>query len=144
MLSNDEFELYKNESGGCSTRCEKDLVSEHLNEIDGIIDFNTLNNLKEFSSKIVDLDKKIKSKTFDLNNCTSSSSRSIIDDNITNSNNTFFFNINNNSKSSSSITNNTITSSNKSKIIQRDIDELTRRFSILLIILCRSHSCNQC
>jgi len=127
MLSNNEFELYKNESEGCSTRCEKDLVSEHLNEIDGIIDFNTLNNLKEFSSKSVDLDKKIKSKTFDLNNCMSSSSRSIIDDNITNNNNTVPFNINNNSKSSSSITNNTIMSSNKSKIIQRDIDELTRK-----------------
>jgi len=45
-------------------RCEKDLISKHSNEIDGIIDFDTLNNLKEFSSKIADLDEKIKSKNF--------------------------------------------------------------------------------
>ena len=75
-LSDDDFELYKNQSGNCSMRCEGDLVSTHLNEIDGMIDFDTLNNLKEFSSKIADLDKKIKSKTFDLNNCTGSNSSS--------------------------------------------------------------------
>src|SRR5277367_5871013 len=69
-LSDDEFESYKNLSGNCSTRCEEDLISVHLNEIDGIVDFDTLNNLKEFSKKIADLDEKINLKTIDLNNCT--------------------------------------------------------------------------
>ena len=43
-------------------RYAKDLNFEHLNEIDRIINFNTLNNLKEFNSKVVDLDKKINQK----------------------------------------------------------------------------------
>src|ERR1700722_11915689 len=95
----------------------------------------TLNNLKKFSKKIMDLDEKIKSKTFDLNNCTtattnnssnsgSSNETSIITTITNNNSSSNGTNITTTNNSGSSNGTNTITTTNKSEKIQKDIDEL--------------------
>ncbi|UZO13549.1 uncharacterized protein OCT59_005046 [Rhizophagus irregularis] len=53
-LNDDDFKL----SSGCaSLRCEKDLISVHKNQIDNVVNFETFNKLKEFSSKVQNLEE---------------------------------------------------------------------------------------
>ena len=78
----------------------------------------------------MDLDEKIKSKTFDLNNCTtattsgSSNETSIITTITNNNSSSNGTNITTTNNSGSSNGTNTITTTNKSEKIQKDIDEL--------------------
>jgi hypothetical protein len=58
--------LYEDSSGCSSLRCEEDLISVHQNQIDDVVDFETFNKLKEFSSKIQSLEEEINSKLIEL------------------------------------------------------------------------------
>lgn len=96
-LNDDDFKLYKDSSGCASLRCEKDLISVHQNQIDDVVDFETFNKLKEFSSKVQNLEEEINSKLIKLKN------------NITTSTSTT-----------------TATTNNKSKKVHEDIDKLKK------------------
>ncbi|CAB4397509.1 unnamed protein product [Rhizophagus irregularis] len=96
-LNDDDFKLYKDSSGCASLRCEKDLISVHQNQIDDVVDFETFNKLKEFSSKVQNLEEEINSKLIKLKN------------NITMSTSTT-----------------TATTNNKSKKVHEDIDKLKK------------------
>jgi hypothetical protein len=65
-LSDSEFEFYKKKS---SYHCERDetvLIFNHPNEIDGAVDLETLNSLKDFSSCVINLEDKIKDKNLEF------------------------------------------------------------------------------
>ena len=65
-MSKSDFELYKKKS---SYHCERDetvLISNHPNEIDGVVDLETLNSLKDFSSCVINLEDKIKDKNLEF------------------------------------------------------------------------------
>ncbi|CAI2195228.1 7237_t:CDS:1, partial [Funneliformis geosporum] len=65
-LSELDFELYKKKSSYHYKRDETVLISNHPNEIDGIVDLETLNNLKDFSSCVINLEDKIKDKNLEF------------------------------------------------------------------------------
>ena len=58
-MNDDDLKLYKDLSGGSSLRCEADMISVHQNQIDDVVDFETFNNLKEFSFKVHNFEKEI-------------------------------------------------------------------------------------
>jgi hypothetical protein len=128
-LNDDDFKLYKDSSGCSSLRCEEDLISIHQNQIDDIVDFETFNKLKEFSSKVQNLEEEINSKLIKLkNNITTNSTIT------TTSKSSTTTTTSNNSTSSTttrSITtttsSTTTTTNNKSKKIHEDIDKLKKK-----------------
>ena len=64
-LSDSEFEFYKKKS---SYHCERNivLISNHPNKIDGTVNLETLNSLKDFSSCVINLEDKIKDKNLEF------------------------------------------------------------------------------
>ncbi|UZO17190.1 uncharacterized protein OCT59_008551 [Rhizophagus irregularis] len=58
-LNDDDFKLYKDSSECASLRCENDLISVRQNQIDDVVDFETFNKLKEFSSKVQNLEEEL-------------------------------------------------------------------------------------
>jgi len=113
-LNDDDFKLYKDSSGCSSLRCEEDLISIHQNQIDDVVDFETFNKLKEFSSKVQNLEEEINSKLIKLkNNITTSTSITTATTTTTTSSNS----------TSSTIT---TTTNNKSKKVHEDIDKLKK------------------
>ncbi|CAB5298302.1 unnamed protein product [Rhizophagus irregularis] len=56
-----------------SLRCEEDLIFIHQNQINDIVDFETFNKLKEFSSEVQNLEEEINSKFTTTSNHSTSS-----------------------------------------------------------------------
>ena len=65
-LSDSEFEFYKKKSSYHCERNETVLISNHPNEIDSVVDLETLNSLKDFSLCVINLEDKIKDKNLEL------------------------------------------------------------------------------
>jgi CHAT domain-containing protein len=58
-LSDEDFQNYKSASINNCIRSKADLISLIPNDIDGVVDLDVLNNLKNFSFKIKDLEERI-------------------------------------------------------------------------------------
>ncbi|CAB5186417.1 unnamed protein product [Rhizophagus irregularis] len=132
-LNDDDFKLYKDSSGCASLRCENDLISVHQNQIDDVVDFETFNKLKEFSSKVQNLEEEINSKLIKLKNNITTSSNSTSSTTTATTTTTTSSNSTSSTTTattttttSSNSTTTTTTINNKSKKIHKDIDKLTK------------------
>ena len=77
MLSDSEIEFYKKKSSYHYERDETVLISNHPNEIDSVVDLETLNSLKDFSLCVINLEDKIKDKNLEFQEMKEKNSRRI-------------------------------------------------------------------